>query len=232
MDTPIVEAKEVSKTYRSKGGELVRAVESVDLKVFHGEFLALVGRSGAGKTTLLNLIGALDLPSSGTMLLDGMDLSRIPSRELALVRRRKIGFIFQDFNLLPVLTVSENLEVALALTDTPTKEQKTRITNLLTSFELEKKANCLPSELSLGQQQRVAIARALVNNPSLILADEPTGEVDSITAKSVVGKLAELNQRFAITLIVATHGSFPYDDAKRILFMKDGRIMPPEKAGY
>jgi putative ABC transport system ATP-binding protein len=225
---PIVETRKVSKIY-NHGANSVKAVDSVDLEVSQGEFLAIVGRSGAGKTTLLNLIGALDIPSSGTVLLDGVDVSKVSTKEMALIRRKKIGFVFQNFNLLPALTVFENLEVALATTEMPIEEQKKRIRDLLSFFELEEKMDCLPNELSLGQQQRVAIARALVNNPYLILADEPTGEVDSITAKGVVDKLVELNQKFGITLIVATHGSFPYKVAKRVLFMKDGRIIPFEE---
>jgi putative ABC transport system ATP-binding protein len=225
---PIVETRKVSKIY-NHGANSVKAVDSVDLEVSQGEFLAIVGRSGAGKTTLLNLIGALDIPSSGTVLLDGVDVSKVSTKEMALIRRKKIGFVFQNFNLLPALTVFENLEIALATTEMPIEEQKKRIRDLLSFFELEEKMDCLPNELSLGQQQRVAIARALVNNPYLILADEPTGEVDSITAKGVVDKLVELNQKFGITLIVATHGSFPYKVAKRVLFMKDGRIIPFEE---
>jgi putative ABC transport system ATP-binding protein len=231
MDMPVVETKKVSKIYHQGGGS-IKAVDSIDLQVSQGEFLAIVGRSGAGKTTLLNLIGALDMPSSGMVLLDGVDMSKASTKEMALVRRKKIGFVFQNFNLLPALTVFENLEVALATTEIPMEEQKKRIKDLLSFFELYGKMDCLPNELSLGQQQRVAIARALVNNPSLILADEPTGEVDSITAKGVVDKLVELNQRFGITLIVATHGSFPYKVAKRVLFMKDGRIIPFEETEH
>ena len=232
MTMPLVETKEVTKIYRNKEGVVVRAVDAVDLRIDRGEFLVIVGRSGAGKTTLLNLIGALNRPSSGGVIFDGKDTSKLSNRELALIRREKIGFIFQDFNLLPTLTVLENIEVALAPTEMLMEEQRKKSKALLTLFDLADKSDCLPSELSLGQQQRVAIARALINNPSLILADEPTGELDPIMGRIVVKNLVELNQKYNTTLVVATHGTFPYNTANRVLFMKDGKIVTCEEAGY
>jgi len=231
-DNILIECRELTKVY-SRGKETpVRAVDGVELKVSNGEFLAIVGRSGTGKSTLLNLIGGLDQPTSGTVILDGKALDKISDRELALVRREKIGFVFQDFNLLPGYTAYENIEIALAPGQLSTKERRGRVENLLHAFELADRANHLPRQLSVGQQQRLAIARALVNNPVLILADEPTGGVDPTTAKEVVDRLVELNRRSNVTLIVTTHSAFPYHLASRVVYMKDGRMVSQEEAGY
>lgn len=232
LTSPLIETRELTKLYPRKREAPVEAVSGVNLRIFGGEFLAIVGRSGCGKTTLLNLIGALDRPTSGIVMFENKDLGGFSSRDLALLRRQKVGFIFQAFNLLPALTALENIEVALAPTHMSREERKEKSKALLELFELTDKANHLPLELSAGQQQKVAIARAVANDPPIILADEPTGEMDPITGREIVGKLVELNQKLNVTAVVASHGSFPYEVANRVLFMKDGKIVSKEEAGY
>ena len=228
----LIEMRDLTKSYSRKKGSQIKALDEVNLEVFTGEFLAVVGRSGSGKTTLLNLIGALDRPTSGEVLFEGKRLSDFSNQGLALLRREKIGFIFQTFNLLPALTVFEN--VASALVHSPMSKNKIteKISASLEFFDLTDKSSMLPLELSVGQQQKVAIARALVKDPTVILADEPTGEMDPITGKEIVAKLVELKRNSKVTLVVASHGTFPYTQADRTLFIKDGRIVSQKEAGY
>ena len=207
-------------------------MDGVNLKVFAGEFLALVGRSGSGKTTLLNLIGALDRPTSGEVLFGGKSLGDFSNRDLALLRREKIGFVFQTFNLLPSLTVLENVESALVHSPMSKNQITEKVATLLEFFDLTAKSSMLPLDLSVGQQQKVAIARALVKNPVLILADEPTGEMDPIAGREIVAKLVELNRKSKVTMIIASHGAFPYTQTDRTLFIKDGKIVSQKEAGY
>lgn len=229
---PLIETKELTKVYPRKREAPVNALSNVNLKIFRGEFLAIVGRSGSGKTTLLNLLGTLDRPTLGKVIFEDKDLGKFSNRDLALLRRQKIGFVFQTFNLLPALTVLENIEVALVPTQMSRYEQKEKAKTLLKLFELTDKADHLPLELSVGQQQKVAIARAVARDPPLILADEPTGEMDSMTGEEIVAKLVELNQKYSVTLVVSSHGTFPYKLASRVLFMKSGTIVSQEEAGY
>ena len=229
---PLIETRELTKVYLPKKETQVKAVDEVNLKVHRGEFLVIVGRSGSGKTTLLNLIGALDRPTSGTVIFEGKDLGGLSNRELALLRRHKVGFVFQTFNLLPALTALENIEVALAPTPLSREERREKSRTLLEIFELKNRADHLPLELSVGQRQKLAIARALASDPVLILADEPTGEIDPTTGKEIITKLVELNRRHNVTLVVASHGAFPYNLAKRVLFLKNGRLVSQEEAGY
>lgn len=210
----------------------MKAVDGINLKINKGEFIAVVGRSGAGKTTLLNLIGTLDRPTSGTVKFKNKEISNVSNKDLSLLRREKIGFIFQDFNLLPTLTAFENIEVALALTAIKKDELQKKVKFLLNSFGLSNRTDHFPLELSVGQRQKLAIARALANDPILILADEPTGEMDPIAGREIVSKLFELNQESNVTVVVASHGVFPHHKAKRVLFLKDGRLVSKEKAGY
>ena len=229
---PLVETRKLIKVYLRKSEDQIRAVDGVSLEVHRGEFLAIVGRSGSGKTTLLNLIGTLDRPTSGSVIFEGENLSDLSNRDLTLLRRHKVGLVFQTFNLLPTLTALENLEVALAPTRMSMEKRQEKAKTLLETFELTDRADRLPLELSVGQQQKLAIARALINDPVLILADEPTGEMDPITGREIVAKLVKLNRNYNITLVVTSHGTFPFNQADRILFLKDGRLVSKEEAGY
>jgi putative ABC transport system ATP-binding protein len=231
-NNPLVETKDLTKAYSRKNGPPVKALERVNLKIFPGEFLAVVGRSGSGKTTLLNLVGGLDRPTSGKVMFEGKSLGDFSNRDLALFRRQKIGFVFQTFNLLPALTVLENVESALVHSRMSKDEMKSKVATLLDSFDLTDKSNMLPLELSVGQQQKVAIARALVKDPVLVLADEPTGEMDPMAGREIVEKLVELNRKSKVTLIVASHGTFAHAAADRSLFINAGRIVPQKEAGY
>jgi ABC-type lipoprotein export system ATPase subunit len=229
---PLIETKDLSKVYSRKHATSIRALSGVNFDVFAGEFLAIVGRSGSGKTTLLNLIGALDRPTSGKVIFEGKNLGDFCDRDLALLRRQKIGFIFQAFNLLPALTVLENVESALIHSQLSREDMNKKVATLLDFLELADKSNRMPLELSVGEQQKVAIMRALVKDPVLILADEPTGEMDPIAGREIVEKLIELNRKSKVTIIVASHGAFPYDQTDRSLFIKDGNFVSKKKAGY
>jgi len=231
-NNPLIETRDLAKVYLRKSGPSIKALDGVNLEVSAGEFLVIVGLSGSGKTTLLNLVGALDRPTSGEVIFEGKSLNDFSNRDLALLRRRKIGFVFQTFNLLPSLTALENIELALIHSKMSKEEINDNVNALLNLFDLTDKSNRLPFELSVGQQQKVAIARALVKDPVLILADEPTGEMDPIAGREIVAKLVELNQKSKVTMIVASHGTFPCTQADRTLFIKDGKIVSQKEAGY
>lgn len=231
-NNPLIETKDLQKVYFRKNAASIKALDGINLKVFDGEFLAIIGRSGSGKTTLLNLIGTLERPTSGEVKLEGKILSNLSNRELAILRREKIGFIFQTFNLLPTLTVFENVESALIHSRMSKDRMQSKILTLLDTLALSEMSNRFPLELSVGQQQKVAIARALVKDPALILADEPTGEMDPITGRETLEKLIELNRKLKITLIVASHGSSVHSEASRALFIKNGKIVSKSDAGY
>lgn len=227
----MIETRRLTKVFLRRG-EQVKAVDGVTVKIIEGEFVAVVGRSGAGKTTLLNLIGALDQPTSGTVKFKDKEISNVSKKGLSLLRREKIGFIFQDFNLLPTLTSFENIEVALALATMKRDKLREKVNSLLDSVGLSNRADHFPSELSVGQRQKLAIARALANDPVLLLADEPTGEMDPTSGREIASRLFELNRECNVTVVVASHGAFPYHKANRTLFMKDGKLVSKEKAGY
>lgn len=228
----LIETRDLTKSYSRKNGSQIKALDGVNIEVFAGEFLAVTGRSGSGKTTLLNLIGALDRPTSGEVLFEGKSLSDFSNRGLALLRREKIGFIFQTFNLLPALTVLENVEAALVHSPMSKNEIAEKVAALLEFFELTDKSSMLPLELSVGQQQKAAIARALVKDPLIILADEPTGEMDPIAAREIITKLVELNQKSRVTTVVVSHAEIPHNPADRTIFIKDGKVVPQKEAGY
>jgi ABC-type lipoprotein export system ATPase subunit len=228
----LIEAKDLEKTYFRKKRSPIKVLNGINLDVFRGEFLAIIGRSGSGKTTLLNLIGALDLPTSGEIKFESKTLSSFSNRDLAILRREKIGFIFQTFNLLPSLTVVENIESALIHSNMITDHRREKIVALLDLLELSELSDRLPLELSVGQQQRVAIARAIVKDPVLILADEPTGEMDPITGKEILERLINLNRKWKITLIIASHAMLMHSAADRTLFFKAGRFVSQKEAGY
>ncbi len=216
-------AKELVKTYQDNGLP-VEAVRGIDLEIHSGEFAALVGPSGSGKTTFLNLISGLDNPSSGQVWLNGRDISQMSGKELSDFRRDNIGFIFQAYNLIPVLTVEENVEYVMLLQGIPKGERHQRVLDILKEVGLEGYQNRLPPKLSGGQQQRVAVARAMVARPSIILADEPTANLDSKTAEALMEMMHQLNHKTRMTFIFSTHDKLVMDKAERIVTIKDGRI--------
>ena len=220
----VVETIDLCKVYRM-GLTEIHALKNVNLKVYRGEMVAVVGPSGSGKTTLLNLIGTLDKPTSGKIYIDGEDITTKSEKELTLLRRRKIGFVFQFYNLIPVLTAYENVELPLLISGVPKKEREKRVRRLLEMVGLEDRMNHRPDELSGGEQQRVAIARALVNNPSIILADEPTGDLDTETGLMVVQLMRKLAKEEDSTVIMVTHDPQISEIADRIIYLRDGRII-------
>jgi putative ABC transport system ATP-binding protein len=208
-----------------RGDAIIRAVDGVDMTVAQGEFVVIEGPSGSGKTTLLQLLGALDRPSDGQVLFDGRDLGELGDRDLAALRLRAFGFVFQQFNLIPTLDAVENVEIALAPTGMRRAESRQRASALLAEVGLEGRGSHLPGELSGGEQQRVAIARALAVEPRVILADEPTGNLDTKTGAEVVDLLAGLAARHGTTVVVATHDGQLAARAQRRLAMRDGRLV-------
>jgi putative ABC transport system ATP-binding protein len=219
---PVVEATKVTKTYML-GKIPVQALRGVNLKVETGDFLAILGPSGSGKSTMLNLIGALDKPTSGTLLIDGVDISKLNDNQLADLRL-KIGFVFQFFNLIPRLTAKDNVELSMSISNTSKAQRKQRAIELLETVGLKDRINHKPAELSGGQQQRVAIARALANNPKFLLLDEPTGNVDSKTASEVLLLIKKLNVENKVSIIMVTHDQHLAREAKRVVQMFDGEI--------
>ena len=212
------------------GAAAVAALADVDLEIRHGEFLAVAGASGSGKSTLLQLLGALERPTSGTITFEGRDLARLGDNELAALRLERIGFVFQQFNLIPTLTARENVEVAIAPTGAPSAERIRRAEDLLGRVGLGARFDHLPSQLSGGEQQRVAIARALANSPDVLLADEPTGNLDSATGGSILGLLRELWIETSLTVVLITHDAAVADEAQRLVRLADGRIADPAPA--
>ena len=220
---PLIETHDLVKEYRL-GKQTVRALNHLTLSIEAGEFVALMGRSGSGKSTLLHLLGALDRPTSGTVLLDGIDLATAPEAELPRIRRSKVGFVFQHFNLIQTLTAIENVMLPLKYARVPKAEARTRAQELLEAVDMAERLDHRPSELSGGEQQRVAIARALVNKPGVLLADEPTGEVDSQTSATIMTLVQDLNRRLGHTVIIVTHDPVVAGYARRIIRLKDGAI--------
>jgi putative ABC transport system ATP-binding protein len=216
-----------AKRFFQRGPATVEAVAGVDLEIETGEFVALVGPSGSGKTTLLQLLGALDRPSSGSVVFEGRDLAALGDNELAELRLNAFGFVFQQFNLIPTLTALQNVEAALAPTGVAGEELRARSLGLLEEVGLADRASHLPAQLSGGEQQRVAIARALVVGPRVILADEPTGNLDSETGADVIDLLAGLASSHDATVVVATHDAELAARAPRRVAMKDGRLVLP-----
>jgi len=220
--TSIVEAVDLKKTYML-GKIPVEALRGVNLKVESGDFLAILGPSGSGKSTMLNLIGALDKPTSGTLQIDGVDVSTLSDNQLSDLRRR-VGFVFQFFNLIPRLTARDNVELSLSIAGASKAERRRRAEELLETVGLKDRINHKPAELSGGQQQRVAIARALANNPKFLLLDEPTGNIDSKTAREIMRLVKKLNTEKAVTIIMVTHDQQLAKEAKRTVHMFDGTI--------
>ena len=218
----ILETKDLRKVYGS-GDTEVRALDGVDLTVEKGEFVAVVGTSGSGKSTLLHMLGGLDRPTGGTVTVDGKELSAMRDEELTISRRRKIGFVFQNYNLVPVLNVYENIVLPIQLDGNA--PDKAYVERIIETLGLEAKLQNLPNNLSGGQQQRVAIARALAAKPAIILADEPTGNLDSATSLDVMGLLKVTAQKFSQTIVMITHNEELAQMADRIIRIEDGRIV-------
>jgi putative ABC transport system ATP-binding protein len=227
---PLFELRGVAKRFR-RGDVAVAAVDGIDLDVGAGELVAIEGPSGSGKTTLLQLLGALDRPDEGSLLFEGRDLAGLSDGDLAHLRLRAFGFVFQQFNLIPTLSALENVEAVLAPAGVRGDALRQRAGELLEEVDLAPRAEHLPSHLSGGEQQRVAIARALANEPRVILADEPTGNLDSKTGADVIDLLAGLAGRRGTTVVVATHDVTLAARAPRRVAMRDGRIVEPEAAG-
>jgi putative ABC transport system ATP-binding protein len=218
-----VELKDVTKTYRM-GSIEIPALRGVSLQVAPGEFLAIAGPSGCGKTTLLNIIGGLDRADAGEVLVEGKNLQLLSPGELADLRLRRLGFVFQAYNLLPVLTALENSEFTLLLQGVPTKQRKERVRKLFSEIGLAGLEDRRPGALSGGQQQRVAVARAMVTEPALILADEPTANLDSVTATALLEVMEQLNRAHGTTFVYATHDPQVMDRARRLVRLRDGQI--------
>jgi putative ABC transport system ATP-binding protein len=220
----VISLREVQKVY-DLGEVRVEALKGVSLEIGRGEFVAIMGASGSGKSTMLNILGCLDRPSGGAYLLDGIDVSTFSASQRADIRNQKIGFIFQSFNLLPRTSVWENVEAPMLYAGISKAERAKRIEEALKVVGIPEKAKALPNQLSGGQQQRVAVARALVNHPAILLADEPTGNLDSATSEEIMTFLQNLNREKAITLVMVTHEHDIAAYASRIIHMKDGRMI-------
>jgi putative ABC transport system ATP-binding protein len=220
----LVETIDLYKDYRI-GKVLFPALRGVDVKIEDGEFTAIAGPSGSGKTTLLNIIGCLDIPTKGQVLINGTNLNELTSKEKASLRRNEIGFVFQTFNLIPVLTAYENVEIPLILLEEETDHKRDTITSILQEVGLGEFINRRPNEMSGGQQQRVAIARALVKKPSIVLADEPTANLDSTTAREILTLMQELNKKHKTTFIFSTHDQLVMDFSRRTISLRDGKVV-------
>jgi len=223
----VINAKNISKTYNPDKVP-VHALNHVDLEIKKGEFTAIVGPSGSGKSTLLNIIGGLDVPTEGTIELGGEDISKFSDNELIDFRLQHIGFVFQAYNLIPVLTAEENVEFIMLLQKQSEKDRKERTLELLTKVGLKDQTNRRPSELSGGQQQRVAVARALASKPEFILADEPTANLDSHSTATLLDMMANMNEKEGATFVFSTHDQRVIDKARRVITLEDGKIVSDE----
>jgi putative ABC transport system ATP-binding protein len=220
---PVIEARDIVKTFDT-GAVSVQALRGVDLTVEPGEFLAIVGSSGSGKSTLLSIVGGVDTPTSGRVVLEGTDLATVSDTERTLMRRRRIGFVFQAFNLLPTLSALENVMLPLELDGVSAREARERATAALEKVNLAKRADHLPSMMSGGEQQRVAVARALVIKPAMVLGDEPTGNLDSVNGEQVIRLFRDLVDKQGQTVVIVTHEMHVTDYADRIVRLRDGHI--------
>lgn len=219
----IVACIDVSKTYH-QGRIEIHALKDINLSIAKGEFVAVAGPSGSGKTTLLNLVGGLDVSDAGSIIVDGNAFDQMSQSQLADLRLHKVGFVFQAYNLIPVLSASENVEFVMLLQGIPANERRQRAEAILDDVGLEGKYDRRPAELSGGQQQRVAVARAIVSNPSIVLADEPTANLDSKTGDGLLEMMKQMNQEKKVTFIFSTHDKMVMDYARRLVLIRDGRI--------
>jgi putative ABC transport system ATP-binding protein len=222
MIKDVIITKDLSKTY-GKGLLQVQALKKANITIKQGDFIAIMGPSGSGKSTLMNLLGCLDKPSDGKLFIDGKDVSQMNENQLAKIRREKIGFVFQKYNLIPTLTALENVALSMGFAGVKQKDRLEEAAKLLGMVDLSNRMNHKPSELSGGEQQRVAIARALANNPEIILADEPTGNVDTTSGNKIMGILENINTQ-GETIIIVTHDQLIAKRAKRILRIRDGLV--------
>jgi len=220
----VVETKDLTMAYNIKDHEVI-ALNNVNLKIERGDLIAIMGPSGSGKTTLINLIGGLDRPTNGTIILDGNDLNDMNETALTQLRCRKIGFVFQSYNLIPILTALENVELPTVAAKLSSDEGRSRALAILEQVGLSDRLNHRPLELSGGEQQRVAVARALVNSPSIVLADEPTGNLDSETGIQLINLIRKLNRESGVTFIICTHDQMVAQHANRIVRIKDGNLI-------
>lgn len=225
MGDPLIICKDLHKHYKDGDAE-IRALDGVDLEVRRGEFLAIAGPSGSGKSTMLNLLGCLDSPTSGRIVFDGEDITNVDERKRTELRNRHIAFVFQNFNLIDVFTAIENVGVSLSLLGVRRSERVTRSTLALAEVGLGGLEHRLPSRLSGGQQQRVAVARALVKSPALVLADEPTANLDSVTAREVLEVMKQLNRTHNTTFVFSTHDADVMEFADRLVHLHDGKVVP------
>ena len=221
---PLIDIQGVSRDFQV-GGQTIHALRDVTFSVGRGDFVAVIGRSGSGKTTLLNVIAGLDRPTSGKVLIDGLEVSGMTEAQLTELRRRKLGFVFQSFGLLPLLSAYENVEIALRIAGAGIRERGRRASEVLEMVGLGRRAKHRPYELSGGEQQRVAIARALANRPQIILADEPTGELDSTTATSIFALLLDIAASEGVTIVTTTHDLLVMERARRVLELSDGALL-------
>jgi len=229
-DNHVIAAEGVTKVY-SESDVPVHAIRGIDLEIRSGEFTAIVGPSGSGKTTFLNIISGLDTLTEGKVWLSGRLISEMSGRELSDFRRDNIGFIFQAYNLIPVLTVEENIEYIMLLQGVPKRERRRRVADILKDVELEGFEGRMPPKLSGGQQQRVAIARAMVSQPAIILADEPTANLDSETGANLLDMMRELNERTGMTFVFSTHDTMIMERARRLVRLRDGQVESDESRG-
>lgn len=223
MNTPILEVSDIQKYYGNKGN-ITKAVNRISLSIGKGEFVGIMGASGSGKTTLLNCISTIDTVTSGKILVEGKDITALRGKQLSAFRREKLGFIFQDFNLLDTLTAYENISLALSISGIKAKEIDQRVQGIAEALNITEVLEKYPYQMSGGQQQRVAAARAMVTDPALVLADEPTGALDSRSSRMLLAMLEELNQKLSATILMVTHDPFTASYCRRILFIKDGKI--------
>ncbi|HEX6634896.1 MAG TPA: ABC transporter ATP-binding protein [Usitatibacter sp.] len=227
-ERPIVSIAHLSKGYR-RGGQEVPVLRDITLDIARGEFIALMGPSGSGKTTLLNLIAGIDKPDSGTLLVDGEDITRFSEAELADWRAAHVGFVFQFYNLMPVLDAFENVELPLMLTSLRRRERRSRVEMALALVGLSDRMSHYPNELSGGQQQRVAIARAIITDPTIIVADEPTGDLDRKSAEEVLALLRRLNAEMGKTIVMVTHDAHAVESAKRVTHLEKGELVDGDR---
>ena len=226
---PLIEMKEIIKRYNIGTESEIEILHGIDLKIYEGEFVAIVGESGSGKSTLMNIIGVLDKQTEGEYYLDGIDIKNANEEEMNVIRNKKIGFVFQNFNLIGRTSALKNVELPMLYAGVPAEERTKRAKELLSKVGMASRANHMPNELSGGQKQRVAIARSLVNNPSIILADEPTGALDSETSAMVMDIFNDLNKNQGKTIILITHSKEIAEQCPRIVTIKDGKIISDSK---